>query len=163
LESAHRLWNFDPKRREVTSILPEIATAAGVTSAGPVRSSLLAPFFFLARDKTKLDALTIGPTGDHLTLFANNYVAQGLKVKGCKSIVNRVYRYLSLLSPEELDECCFLGKRNGCYVLDVSILPEKYRLDEKRVEKMLNSALMKWLMTVEEAAFAVEGNLPLCS
>lgn len=163
LEEAHRLWDFDPKRRDVTSILPVIATTAGVTSDGPVRNSLLAPFFFLARDKNNLDALTIGPTCENLTLFANNYVAQGFKVKGCKSTVNRVYRYLSLLPPEELDECCFLGKRNGFYVLDISILPEKYRLDEKRVEKMLNSALKKWLMTVEEAQSASEGNLPLCS
>ena len=162
LEKANRLWDFDPKRMASTTILPEIVASAGLASGKPIRSSLLAPFFFLKRDKMNLDALTSTPPLDNMTLFANNYVAQGLKVKGCKQVFSRVYHYLSLLPPEELDQCCFLSKRDGFYVLDASILPEKYRLDAKRVEAILNLALKKWLMTIEDPDTASASNGQVC-
>ena len=37
----------------------------------------------------------------------------------------------------------------GIYVVDLSFIPEKYRLDAKRSEKILNNCLQEWLSIVE--------------
>ena len=151
LGAANRLWDFDPKRQNVASVLKNIAVSRNVNQNSAIPSSFLAPFFFLKRDRTTLEALEAEPRLDNLVLFANNYVAQGFKVKLCKQVVSRVYQYLSLLPPKELDQCCFLANHNGFYVLDVGMLQEKYRLDARRVETMLTQALKKWLLTVESS------------
>lgn len=150
LKAGGRLWSFDPKRHDVTSILEEVAASSNYASGQEIHSSLLAPFFFLRRDMEKLHGFAPGPAFSEVTHFSNNYVAQGFKVKECKSVLSRVYWYLSHLPGEELDQCCFLCKRDGIYVVDASVIHEKYRLDTGRVEKVLNTALSKWLMTVEE-------------
>ena len=74
---------------------------------------------------------------------------QGVKIKGCKPNLNRVFCHLSQMKPEQLDACPFLGKRDNTYVMDLSVIPEKYRLDVKRAEQILNRALAQWLSIVE--------------
>jgi ATP-dependent Lon protease len=54
-----------------------------------------------------------------------------------------------MLEPEQLDACPFLGKRDNTYVMDLAVIPEKYRLDVKRAEQILNRALAQWLNIAE--------------
>jgi ATP-dependent Lon protease len=84
-----------------------------------------------------------------LKLFANNFVTQGVKVRGCKAPINRVMFYLSHLDPAQLRACPFLKTLDGIYVLDMSFIPEKYRLDLPRAERILTDSLKNWLKAME--------------
>ena len=121
---------------------------------------MAAPFFFLLRQGVCLEGFGTGSLADELRLFANNYTAQGVKIKRCKAALNRAYHYLSQLEPEQLGACPFLSERDGIYVVDLSFIPEKYRLDVTRAENILNSGLKTWLTTVE-SALQKTGPLPM--
>jgi len=112
-------------------------------------SWLAAPFFFLYRDKERLDGFSPGPLFTVFRLFANNYTCQGVKIRDSKAVLNRVAFYLSQLEPEMLDACPFLCIQEGIYVLDMSFIPEKYRLDLRRAERLVISSLERWLEVVE--------------
>lgn len=60
-----------------------------------------------------------------------------------------MYRYLSQQEANQLDACPFLAKQDGIYVVDLSFIPEQYRLDVKNAEALLNKCLKAWLITVE--------------
>jgi ATP-dependent Lon protease len=156
LEERKRLWGFDPAFHDVTAVLREMAEAFGDRSGSLVPSSLVAPFFFLYREKERLDGFSPGPSFEQLRLFANNFTVQEVKFRACKAVLNRVYYYLSLLDSRQLDACPFLGKRDGIYVVDMSFIPEKYRLDLKRAEELLIVSLKRWLMTLESSSSASE-------
>jgi hypothetical protein len=55
------------------------------------------------------------------------------------------------LDREQLDKCPFLSNREGIYVVDISYMPEKYRLDAKRAQEILNSGLRNWLSIMDKA------------
>jgi hypothetical protein len=93
----------------------------------------------------------LNPGSGDLKVFSNNYAVQGIKIKECKPLLNRVYYYLSHLSPAEIDACFFLRKQNGIYAVDLGFVPEKYRLDMKRAEAILNSCLKRWLSVIEDS------------
>jgi ATP-dependent Lon protease len=112
---------------------------------------MAAPFYFLLQQGVCLEGFGSGSGTSELRLFANNYAAQGVKIKGCKAALNRAYHYLSQLSPDELRACPFLSERDGIYAVDLSFIPEKYRLDVIRAEKILNTGLKTWLTTVESS------------
>jgi len=118
--------------------------------AGTVaRVSLVAPYYFLIRGVIRNIDIPSPPRFENLRLFANNYTVQGLKMKECKPVLNRVLCHLALMSTEQLDTCPFLTKLNGIYTIDLSFIPEKYRLDVKRAEEILNRCLKAWLTTLE--------------
>jgi ATP-dependent Lon protease len=114
------------------------------------RLSLVAPFYFLKRDGIGPGAFPEGVCHEGIKIFANNYTLQGIKIKGCKSALNHSYSWLARLRPETLDACPFLGRRDGVYVADLSFIPEQYRLDIQRAEKILNRCLHRWMETVHE-------------
>ena len=84
-----------------------------------------------------------------MKLFANNYSMQEVKIKGCKSVLNRVHCLLTHLSYSELDACPFLGTKDGIHVADLAFIPEQYRLDVKRAEELLNRSLKRWLAGIK--------------
>lgn len=149
LEQENRLWDFDPKFHDVTMVLRQMAESFRSDYDARAASWLAAPFFFLHRDKERLDGFSPGPLFTAFSLFANNYTCQGVKIRDSKAVLNRVSFYLSQLEPEMLDPCPFLCTREGIYVLDMSFIPEKYRLDLKRAEKLVISTLEQWLEVVE--------------
>jgi len=144
-----RLLDFDPATQTLTPLLQELDKSfQGYLSAAP-RLSLVAPFFLLLQDGINLDTLCPEPSFEGMKLFANNYTAQGVKIKACKAVLNRVFSYLAQLDPTRLLDCPFLGTQEGIYVVDLSFIPEKYRLDVKRSEQILNKTLQKWVTEVE--------------
>jgi endopeptidase La len=146
-----RLWDFDPARDDLGSVLQNLDKEIQASHSLPVRMSMLAPFFFLIRQGVCLEGFEAKSSVGQLTLFANNFTAQGLKIKGSKPLLNRVFHYLSHLEAHDLAACPFLSRQNGIYVVDLSFIPEKYRLDKERAARILNAGLAKWLETVEGA------------
>lgn len=149
IEPRVQLWEFDPGREDFGAVLGRIDDSLHGNLRGLVHLSLLAPFFFLVQQRPSLERFYQDSSLPGLALFANNYTLQGVKIKEAKPVLNNVYRYLSLLDPEQLDACPFLSKRDGIYVVDLSFIPEKYRLDVKRAQEILNSSLRKWLAAIE--------------
>jgi len=140
----------DPKSHSLTATLEEIL--AKTPGRRPKRLSISAPFFFLQRDGIKPSA--IKPQGGlgSLRLFANNYTLQKVKIKACKAVLNQVYFKMGSLEERELEKCPFLARLDDTWVADISFIPEKYRLDVQRAEKILTRCLSLWLEVLEAEA-----------
>jgi hypothetical protein len=156
LEKHIQFWDFCPSSENLTSIIEKIQKQFSKEMDVPLCLSVVAPYFFFNRDGLSLQDFSPGPYLECLRLFANNYTAQRVKIKTCKPILNRLYCRLAQLEPAQVDACPFLGKLNGIYTVDLSFIPEKYRLDAKHAEKILNRCLKEWLMTVESSAQGLE-------
>jgi endopeptidase La len=150
MDEIARLVGFDPVHEDLAKVLTEVEKQFRPDLGEPVRLSVMAPFFFLVEQKAAVERFSQGPPERRISLFSNNYTLQGVKIKGSKSVLNRVCHYLSNLEPEQLEACPFLGKRDGIYVVDLSYIPEKYSLDVTRASKILNAGLERWLATVED-------------
>jgi len=147
-----RFQVLDRATGSLDTALRELCETLAPSARGGITVSLIAPYFLLKNEGMSTEAGTALSPPDDLRIFANNYTVQGVKIKECKSALNRVYRHLSRLAPSRLDSCPFLAKRHGIYMVDLSFIPEKYRLDVKRAEAILNQCLVDWLITVETAA-----------
>lgn len=148
-EEELELWEFDPGRDSLGLMLRKIDESLHGNLATLASFSLLAPYFFLINQRDQIRSIGKELRAWNLTLFANNYTAQGFKIKRSKRILNRVYRYLSRLEPEHLEACPFLCEKDGIQVVNLSYIPEKYSLDLARAQKILNGGLANWLTTVE--------------
>ena len=140
-----RIFAFEPKTQKLSDLLEELLRSVQSSSSQPVRASLVAPFFLLLRDGILVKDFVNRPGMEGLRLFANNYTRQGVKLKGCKPVLNRVYSVLSMLDDRQLNECPFLANDDGVYVVDLDFIPEKVRLDERRAEKILCACMTRWL------------------
>lgn len=150
LETHAQVRDFNPCVQSLGAILDELSKAMLRDDAAPVRVSMIAPFYFFVTQRATLDEYAAKGALEGLTLFANNYVAQGFKIKGCKTLLNRVYSQLSRLDARQLQTVPFLVERDGIYIMDLSFIPEKYRLDTQRAEIILRRALKQWLATLEQ-------------
>ncbi len=146
---ARRLYDFDPSTAHMTTVLQELLVAHGEKRTTPANLSLVAPFFFLHRERKELRRFSRKESVGELELFANNYALQGFKIKGCKAMLNRVMWYLSQSEPAQLEACPFLSRKDGIHAIDASFIPEKYRLDPGRAATIISSCLTKWLAIVE--------------
>lgn len=151
LQEHTQLWDFDPASENLGDVLKRIDDSLHGNLQTLVHLSILAPYFFLDCQRPFLESFYGSPAPEGLTLFANNYTLQGVKIKESKAVLNNVYRYLSQLDREQLDKCPFLTNRQGIYVVDFSYIPEKYRLDAKRAQELLNQSLRNWLGIVDKA------------
>ena len=139
-----RIVDFDPSRETLCSVIEEIEKTSLEEAITPCSVSVSAPFFFFKRDGIRLNDFK------SLRLFANNYTTHGVKIKTSKPLLNRVYGYLGGLDTELLNACPFLSREKDIIVVDLAFIPEKYRLDIARAEKILRSCLGQWLKAVED-------------
>ena len=149
MESKVRFFEIGPDQERLLSVIGEIQESLTEESIGPARVSLVAPYYFLIRSGISNIDLRVSSYLRGVRSFANNYTIQGFKIKECKPLLNRVLCHLAMMSGEQLDACPFLTKLNGIYTVDLSFIPEKYRLDVKRAEEILNRCLKAWLTTLE--------------
>jgi hypothetical protein len=109
--------------------------------------AVVAPYFALKG---------LGPEGTEgiaqTVRFANNFIAQGYKLGASKPVLNRTACRLLRLHREALDECPFLTREDDVWLVDLSAVPEKYRLDPGRCEELLERLLGAWLEAVDGAA-----------
>jgi len=140
-----RLHPFDPGEEKLSAVLQTIQGSL----ESPACLSVVAPFFFLKRDGIRFEDIPCGFDPQRSKLFANNYAVQGIKIKSCKAVLNRVYCRLASLESAIVEACPFLGKVDGIIAVDLAFIPEKYRLDEKQAEEILIQCLTSWLRVVE--------------
>jgi ATP-dependent Lon protease len=154
--SALTIRPFDPTRETlVSAVRREVGARRG--AGRPLTVSLVAPFFFLKRDGIRADALAGEPDLAELRLLANNFTVQGVKIKGCKGVLNRVFCRLAELGPGQLEAVPFLRPQEGIRVVDLGFIPDKYGLDVRRAERILARCLSHWLTWAEGFGGKVHG------
>ena len=156
LEKEVEFRDLDIGRQELSQVMEEILSTYTREPASQVHVSLVAPFFLLKQDGLLESLANRFPSVRSLDVFANNYTVQDVKIKKCKALLNLTYCYLSQLDKELTEACPFLGRRDGIYVVDLSFIPEKYRLDVHRAEEILNDCLGQWVRRVEERSKRVK-------
>ncbi len=72
---------------------------------------------------------------------------QNAKIKSCKPILNAVMSYLAHAPESLLERSPFLDRVRGIWTVDLCFIPEKYRLDIRRAQVLLDRALSAWLET----------------
>jgi ATP-dependent Lon protease len=138
---------IDPSPEALRGVVRDAVREHGAD--GPA-VALVAPFFALKG----LEPEQLEPS-ERVVLFANNYIAQGYKLKASKPILNRTICRLLHLDGVALQECPFVVRKGGVWMVDLSLVPEKYRLDPGRCEELLDRLLGAWLGTADEADVAV--------
>lgn len=146
-----RFQDFELGRDRLADVCRESLKNSLDHSSSPICFSVVAPFFFLKREGVSEKVLQSDSPCKGVRIFANNYTVQNVKIKSCKPILSRVYALLGCLDQTVLDRCPFVTRKDGIYVADLSFIPEKYRLDERRAEKILTRCLIHWLSSVESA------------
>ncbi len=106
---------------------------------------VVAPYFALR----ELDLGGVS-AGRPITFFANNWLAQGFKLKDIKRALNRAICRLQHFGRAAVDTFPLLTERNGVFVADLSRLPESLRLDPGRCEELLNRFLDAWVAAADE-------------
>jgi len=142
-DSPARVHEIEPGPVGLRSTLREISDRVGATGDPVV---VVAPFFALK--EADLEHLDLPP---QVSLFANNYTAQGYKLKGVKPALHRTVCRLLHLDRSALDSFPLLSTVDGVYVVDLGIVPEKYRLDPGRCEELVNRYLAAWIAAFEQA------------
>jgi ATP-dependent Lon protease len=89
-----------------------------------------------------------------VVFFANNYLAQGYKLGGIKGVFNHTVCRLLHVGRPALDTFPLLGRKDGVFVPDLGLVPEKYRLDPGRCEILLRRFLTAWINVVDGAVAA---------
>jgi ATP-dependent Lon protease len=136
---------FDPESERLIDVLREIKNAHTDYSAPPLRISLVAPLSFLQREGIRADDLGPDEGFAGLRIFANCCTAENVPVRDCRTMLARSFSPLEKLTDELLDRCPFLAKKDGIYAPTIAFIPEKYRIDGRRAEEILDSGLLKWL------------------
>jgi ATP-dependent Lon protease len=139
---------YDAKLESLSVVMHEILASQHEGASAALRLSLVAPFYFLKRDGISPDAFPESVCHEGIKILANNYTLQGVKIKSCRGILNQVYCLLAQLPTDVLRSCCFLAQQDGITVADLSFIPEEYRLDVQRAEKIFVRCLRKWLETI---------------
>ncbi|MHC1742178.1 MAG: S16 family serine protease [Syntrophobacteraceae bacterium] len=158
-----RVRPFDPARESLSDVTRALLAGHRVGATGPIRVSLVAPYYFIKRDGITEDTFPPRPGFEGITLFANNYSVQDLKIKGCKRVLNRVFSLLARIPRQISGSCPFLGRRDDIYVADLGFILEPYRLDGRRAERILTQSLGHWLSVAENSradAGMEKGELP---
>ena len=149
MENRVRFIELGPDQEKLPFVIGNIPESPTEKALTPARVSIVAPYYFLIRSGISHIDLPVSSYFRGLRSFANNYTVQGFKIKECKPILNRVLCHLAMMSTEQLNACPFLRKLNRIYTIDLSFIPEKYRLDVKRAESILNTCLKRWLTALE--------------
>jgi hypothetical protein len=141
---ASQVQSVEPGAGALRAALDEELRSHGADASAV---AVVAPFFSLR----KLDPEAV-EGGGRVVLFANNYIAQGYKLKGSKPILNRAVCRLLRLDGESFEACPFLSRLDGIWVVDLALVPEKYRLDPGRCEELMDRFLGAWLRITDGGA-----------
>ncbi len=136
---------FDPQSERLADVLREIKKTYGDQSAPPLRISLIAPLPFLIKEGIRPEDLEPDAGFAGLRIFANCRTAENVPVRHSRTMISSSLFFLVKLSDELLEICPFLTKKGGIYAPTVTFIPEKYRIDGRRAEEILDRGLAKWL------------------
>ncbi|WP_448384586.1 S16 family serine protease [Desulfosoma sp.] len=142
---------MDPNREKLKDLLPSLAKPVE-SPEGTAGLAVVAPFFWLLQDGILEEASRGGLPFEKPRFLANNYCVQNAKIKGCKPILNAVMSYLAHAPESLLERSPFLDRVRGIWTVDLCFIPEKYRLDIRRAQALLDRALGAWLETLVPGA-----------
>jgi endopeptidase La len=151
LPAKSAIREFDPGTERMVDVLRETKTAYGDYSPQPLRISLIAPLPFLRKEGIRPEDIERDAVFAGLRIFANCCTAENVPVRDCRTILASSLSYLVKLTDELLEKCPFLAKTDGIHAPTVAFIPEKYRLDGRRAEEMLDRCISKWLNIVEKS------------
>jgi ATP-dependent Lon protease len=157
---------FDPETEHLIDVLREIRDEYRDSSAPPLSISLVAPLPFLKREGIRPEELEPDEGFAGLRIFANCCTAENVPVRDCNMLLARSFASLEELTDELLEMCPFVARKDGIYAPTVAFIPEKYRIDGRRAEEILNRGLLKWLEILgsrgeEPASHAVQPSIRL--
>jgi hypothetical protein len=136
---------FHPDKDRLVDILnPSVSQSSTKASIRPA-FSIMAPYFFLQQDGIRAEMRTPPFESSSIRLFANNFTVQDLKIKGCKPTLHLMHFWLALLDAETLAASPFMTEKEGIHMVDLRLIPEKYRLDIKSAERILTEGFLHWL------------------
>ncbi|MDR3567277.1 MAG: AAA family ATPase [Syntrophobacteraceae bacterium] len=138
---------FSPGREHLIDVLREIRSSYKLT-ARRLRISLIAPLGFLRREGIRPEDMEQDAAFTGLRIFADSCTAGNVHVRDCSITLARSLSRLVDLSEELLEDCPFLSKREGIYAPTVAFIPEKYRIDVRRAQEILDRCLSRWLAVV---------------
>jgi ATP-dependent Lon protease len=141
---------FDPETERMADVLRETKMAYADHSSPPLRISLIAPLAFLRKEAIRPGDLEPDAAFVGLRIFANCCTAENVPVRDCLTVLARSFSLLVKLSGDLLETCPFLSNKDGVYAPTVAFIPEKYRLDGRRAEEILDRSISKWLNIVEK-------------
>lgn len=138
------VFSMDPNREKLRDVLP--AFVEKVQQTGPYGDiAVVAPFFLLVQDGILEEASRKTLPFKNMRFLANNFCVQNAKIKACKPILNATMSYLAHAPESLLERSPFLDRVRGVWTVDLCFIPEKYRLDIRRAQVLLNRALGSWL------------------
>jgi ATP-dependent Lon protease len=136
---------FDPETERLIDVLRQMRNEYENYTSSPLMISLIAPLPFLQKEGIRPEELEPDERFAGLRIFANCCTAENVPIRDCRSVLAWSFSHLEKLTDELLEECPFLAKKDGVYAPTVSFIPEKYRLDVRRAEEILDRGLLKWL------------------
>jgi endopeptidase La len=151
---------FDPYREKYADVIEEVRDTLPSSASHPLRISVVAPLFFLKRDGIRPDDFPQEPGFEGLRIFASTCTIENVQIQDCRTVLNRSYHHLARLEPEALKDCPFLVHQDGIHMIRLSFIPEKYRLDTKRSEDILQRCVGQWLSLVEGERIDIEPAMP---
>jgi len=150
---------FDPEKERLIDVLEQMRRLYADASAPPPRISLIGPLALLRKEAIRAGGLRKDGAFSGLRLFANCCTAENVPIRDCRTILAKSIACLEKLTDELLQSCPFLTGKDGIYAPTVAFIPEKYRLDVRRAEEILDRCLSRWLEIV--AGESERESLPL--
>ena len=140
-----QIREFDPSRERMADVVKAIKEEYTGSSAPPLRISMIAPLPFLRREGIRPDDFKRDSGFVGLRLFSSCCTAENVPIRNCRNILTGALMYLVKLDDELLHQCPFLAAKDGIYATTVAFIPEKYRIDVRRAEEILDRGISKWI------------------
>jgi ATP-dependent Lon protease len=149
---------FDPHQETFTEILQDLVEQHIDSSLPPLRTSVIAPLTFLQSEGVRMEDFPAGTTFLGLRLFASTCTVENVQICDSRKIINRAYLRLAHFTAQMIEKSPFMVRKDGIYMVSLSFIPEKYRLDSKRGEEILNRCLSEWLNVIDEKQRYTDGD-----
>ncbi|RLB37664.1 MAG: ATP-dependent protease [Deltaproteobacteria bacterium] len=141
--------DFAAGQDKLLDVITQVLQSTSQKKRAHILISIVAPYYFLAKEGLKPLDLTQKLAIKDTRLLANNFTFQGVKIKPSKPILNSLYGRLAGLETAEIKQCPFLKRIGETFVVDLGFIPEKYRLDIKHAQELLRSTLTNWMKTLD--------------
>ncbi|MEN6439323.1 MAG: S16 family serine protease [Syntrophobacter sp.] len=143
-----KIREFDPSVLRLSDVIGEYREIFAKPTLPPLRISVIAPLSFLRKEGIRSRDFSRDAGFVGIRFFANSCTAENLRIRDCRNLVSRTYPYLAKLDDELLGECPFIEEKDGIYSTTVALIPEKYRIDVRRAEEILDKGISRWLRIV---------------
>lgn len=151
-EKRMKVRDFDPAHETFAEVIEDIREPLMKSQSRPLRISIIAPLVFLRKEGIRMEDFPADSDFIGLRLFSSCCTVENVQIKDCRKLLNRAYRQLVRMDDETIEEGPFILKKDGIYVVSLSFIPEKYRLDPKRAEGILKQCLIQWMEILEQSA-----------